>query len=114
MSWKYFKHEEWTDESKQYDAIVTEPPPAASRSYIKAFRRGETVEEISRNEVQQFKCFARDVIKSGGYAIILTTFDMLQEWYISFSDEGFVVMPYSYSFKYNAETDPKRLHNGFS
>lgn len=87
--------ERWTDGRKLYDATVTEHASAWSRNYIKSFQRGEAVKQISIYEAKQFVCFVKEVVKSGGYAIFLTTHSETQDGYKFLSDKGFVVLPYS-------------------
>lgn len=71
------------------------------------------VEEIEAEEVREFPNFVKRVLKPGGYCLLFIPIIMFQEWYESFANASFSVMPSLYTIYYDEKTVPKRTVNEF-
>ncbi len=113
MKWQEFLTEIWSETDKRIDAIITEPPPSPSLSFID---NGNTSKEIQNNpneettatDVMQIVKDGKRFLKHGGYFIVLIQFDMFQHWYLAFRANGFNVMRRPLTFSYKSDSVPRR------
>ena len=94
----------------KFDFIVTEPPTAPSRSFIRRSSPSKSrfTDEIGEEEVKQFPNCAKRILKVGGYCLLLLPYDMFPEWYGAFTRTGFEVMSQPYTIQYDENTYPRR------
>lgn len=85
---------------EEFDAVVTEPPCAPSRSCISSLYRPHLKElEIDNNDVERFAEFCRKVLRAGSHAAILKDSYMISEGISAFGKSGFTVVPYPYAIQ---------------
>lgn len=113
MKWQEFLAEVWSAKDKQIDAIITEPPPSPSLSFIEnsSVRRevpNSSNEELTAVDIVQIVKDGKIFLKPGGYFIVLIQFEMFQEWYKSFKLNGFNVMTRPLTFSYKHDSLPRR------
>ncbi len=113
LKWQEFSKEVWTIKNKRLDAIITEPPPTPSLSFIQNTKsRKETDasvhEELSSKDILNVVQSGKRFLKPGGYFIVLIEFEMFQEWYLSFKGSGFGVMKRPLTFCYKPDSVPRR------
>lgn len=115
MNWQTFSTDVWDDQSSRVDFVITEPPAAPSRSFLRTDKRtsGRVVSEIDRKEVLEFPTFISRVLKTGGYVLLFIPLEMFEEWFNSFKSNGFNVMDSLYLFSYDPDTVPKRANSKF-
>lgn len=97
-TWQALIREMFDAGNTRFDAIISEPPPAPSRSFIARVRRirASHCDEIQENEAHSFAAFARVVSKHGGYILLLIAAFMFEEWFIAFYRVGFDVMTFPF------------------
>ena len=103
MSWQTYMKEIWTERNERFDTVLSEPPQAFSRSYIlteKCNKKNKTV-NIESSEVSEFPTFCKNVLKSGGYGVLLILFSSHREWYESFVAGDFDVLGFPYIISYD-------------
>ncbi len=105
MSWECYIKSHWTDDNEKVDLVISEPPSSPSRSPIHSIRTSKRVsEEITLEESTKLPTSLKRVLSPGGYAVIIMPFDMFMEWYTSFYNAGYEIMPSPYILSYNSET----------
>ena len=73
-SWQAFLKSQW-NQLDMADLIITEPPPAQSRSPIHSMRLNSDINnELSIDEVKQSAQEFKRVLKPGGFTIIIMPF----------------------------------------
>lgn len=101
--------EEQNEKSRIFDAIVTQPPSAWSRSCISTVFKCHVDElEIDKEETALFAVSRKRVSKPGVYTVVLPEFYTIDEWITAFSNCGFLVMSYPYAFVYDADSIPRK------
>lgn len=109
VEWKDFLNSLWSSESKKFDAVLTEPPTAPSRSFQRSARASrQGLDELSKEDLNEFPSFCKRVLVPGGYAIVIIPFYLFQEWYESFYRCGFSVMDYPFVVTKRPDTVPSR------
>lgn len=108
MTWSRYLRDKRTDSSPRFDLLITRPPYAASRSFIKSVRQNVISEDISKEEIEQFCMFTKRVMKSAGYIVLLVHFTMFREWYEALDSHGILVMPEEFIITYNPATVKRR------
>lgn len=109
MDWQTYLSSVWTAESGKVDIVVTEPPQAQSRNFVRNSRQERVpLEEISTDEVEAFPNFCRLVLHPGGFAVVFIHNYIHREWYEAFFKAGFKVMPSLYTITKDSNTIPPR------
>lgn len=114
MTWSQYLSDERNDTSPRFDLLLTRPPYAPSRSFIKSLRQNVTNEDIEKEEIDQFCKFIKRVMKSAGYIVLLVHFSMFREWYEALDSHGFLVMPDEFVITYNPSTVKRRKLTHFT
>ena len=112
--WKQYMTDELNEQQQKFDLLLTSPPSAPSRSYIKSMKPSSTIEEIEPSDMKEFCSFMRRVLKNGSYVVLLIHFTMFQEWYEVLDSNGFMIMPNELIITYDPETVKKRKIGHFS
>ncbi len=108
MSWYDYLSNERTEESIRFDLLITRPPYAPSRSFIKSLRQSMPNEDIEKDEIEKLCKFMKRVMKSAGYIVLLLHFSMFKEWYEALDSHGFMIMPDEYVITYDPATVKRR------
>ncbi len=112
MTWQEFMSEVWKEGDKRFDAIITNPPDAPSRSFNSSNQKNNQnnteVSELKSEELQELARQSKKLLKPGGYFILLIEFPMFAEWYTALSSNGFNVKRSPMIFVYDPETTPSR------
>lgn len=109
MIWTAFSNEIWNEQPERVDQIVCDPQSVPSLSFVR-FDRTETRrygEELDEDEIKEFRIFAKRVLKTDGYCVLLIPFYMLGPWYTSFANAWFHVIKYPYLVIYSPESARK-------
>ncbi len=114
MDWKQYLTDERNAESSRFDFLITCPPSAPSRSFIKTLRQSHTTEEIEKEDIHELCKFMKRVLKSGAYVVLLIHFTMFQEWYEAMESSGILVMPEQYIITYDLESVKRRKLTHFT
>ncbi len=112
MKWEEFLKEVWSVNEKRLDAIITEPPPSPSLSFIQSTNRRKEApsspdDELSSTDIVEVVKGGKRLLKSGGYFIVLIDFELFQEWYLAFKNNGFNVMRRPLTFSYKPDSLPR-------
>ena len=89
------------------DTLLIEPPCISSRSFLGLDGQSNIVaqeEELSEDDVIYISKALKRILKPGGYAIVLMTFDAFGEWYTAFRKAGVYVMPRLYVIGYSQDS----------
>ncbi len=113
-TWQDFLKSTWTDESERADLLISEPPPAPSRSPIHNTRTNSGIStEISLAEVQLVAKSFKRFVKPGGYVVLIMPFYSFMEWYSAIYDAGLDVMGFPFIFGYDSTSIQKRKTTKF-
>ncbi len=114
MRWQEFMSDVWKKNDKQVDAIITNPPPTPSLSFINSDKRIRSLpnqsssEELRSSDIGRIAKYGRELLKPGGYFIVMIDFDMFKEWYLAFKSNGYDVMKRTLTFSYKQSSAPRR------
>ncbi len=114
LDWQQYMTDERTERSPKFDLLLTSPPSAPSRSYIRCMKPSYCIEEIEKSEMQEFCTFIKRVLKTGSYIILLIHFTMFKEWYEVFDSNGLMVMPNEFIITYDQKTVKRRKVSHFN
>ncbi len=104
MNWRTYLGEERDDNSDRFDLLITRPPIANSRSFIRSLRQKVSEEELEKTELGDLCKFMKRTLKSAAYVILFIELSMFQEWYEALDDNGFIVMPEEFIISYKLDT----------
>ncbi len=113
LDWGQYMTDEITDKHPKFDFLLTSPPSAPSRSYIRSMKPSSSIEEIEKPQMQEFCSFIKRVMKTGSYVILLIHFTMFQEWYEVLDSNGLMVMPNEFIITYDPQTVKRRKVSHF-
>ena len=113
LDWQEFSKEVWTMKDKRLDAIITEPPPSPSLSFIEKNNKKKNIaefdqKETSSSDILQIVKSGKEFLKPGGYFIVLIEFELFQEWYLAFKANGFSIMKRPLTFCYKPDCIPRK------
>ena len=113
--WSDYLKTSWTSDSILADTVITEPPSISSRSFLGVdlhHKTGGIEEELSEEEVVQMPKLVKRMLKPGGYIILIIKVEAFGEWYKSFRNAGFTVMPrlYVFAYKHDSVQDRNPTH----
>ncbi len=113
MKWQDFLSEVWASQNKPLDAIITNPPPSPSLSFILNQNKKNTDtsfssnEELTSTDIMEISKSGKRLLKPGGYFIVLIQFEMFEHWYLAFKANGYNVMKRPLSFAYKQDEIPR-------
>lgn len=110
-----FDKERRKENCTKFDAVIIEVPAASDRtgtSRTHNMRTNET--NIVNNWIFDFPYFCEKVLKYGPYIVLLCVHYMIMPRISSFTNAGFSVIPYPYTFVSGTTTVPDRQIFGFS
>ena len=87
---------EWSPDDDKADLVISQPPTSPSRSPVHSVRSTRVSEEISVEEVKSFPQTIKRTLKPNAYVIIIVPFYAFFEWYSSFYEAGYEIMPHPY------------------
>ncbi len=108
MTWKDYLINERKSDFSRFDLLLTRPPGAPSRSFIRTMRAAKGDEEIEKDEMEEFIKFSKRILKSGGYIFLMIHFTAFREWYELLDSAGFTVMPEEFLISYDLRSIKKR------
>ncbi len=104
MKWKEYLTDKRTDTSERFDLLLTSPPGAPSRSFIRKSRAASTGDDIEKDEMIGLCNFMKRTLKSGAYVVLIIDFTMYKEWYDVFDSNGLKVYGEQYIISYDPNT----------
>lgn len=103
-----FLKDNWTDYSSLFNLLVTDPPEASTRSYIRHWTaRKSCMDDLSPEEILSIPNHGNIIQKSGEYIVIFDPFELLRDYYEKFLANGYNVVQFQYVIKYDHNTIPK-------
>ena len=107
IDWRSYLKNVWNADSRRAESIITEPPSITSRTFIGVDTNASVTqpeEELTKEEVYEMPILSKRLLKPGGYVILILKFEAFGEWFDSFRQAGYKVMPYPYVFGYKSDT----------
>lgn len=95
------------DDCTKFDAVISELPTAPDCTGKSGTHKMCTnVEDSEKESIADFPCFRKNSLKSGSDVALLWEHYMIMPWMSSFTNAGFLVIPYPYAFDFGNNTVP--------